>query len=67
MVSKSDQLLIVVSILEGEQPEAGFCNCCWPSFNRAACDRGLVNLKNFVIFAFALPQVSFTAVSLLGL
>lgn len=62
MVSKSDQLLIVVSILEGERPEACFCNCCLPSFRRLVWDRGLVNLKNPVICVFMVPTDLFKVV-----
>lgn len=67
MVSKSDQLLIVVSILEGERPPVFFffflffslslffCNCCFPDLSRVVYDRGFVNLTNPVISAFVVP------------
>ncbi|KAF3821484.1 hypothetical protein GH733_009526 [Mirounga leonina] len=55
MVSKSDQLLIVVSILEGERPGACFCNCCLPSCTQWRATEAWLVWRTFVISAFALP------------
>lgn len=54
MVPKSDQLLIVVSILEGER---GSLQLLLPEpLSRVMCDRSFVNLTNPVISAFVVPE-----------
>ena len=56
MVSKSDPLLIVVSIVEGKRPRTDLCNCCFLNFNGVMWERGWVSPKNLVIFAFTVPK-----------
>ncbi|XP_023385373.1 centrosomal protein of 120 kDa [Pteropus vampyrus] len=46
MVSKSDQLLIVVSILEGERPKTWFCSYCFVNFNSGVRARFFVAPEN---------------------
>lgn len=61
MVSKSDQLLIVVSILEGERPRTCFCSCCFLYFE-SGVGASLCELKILVIFAFVVPTDLFKVV-----
>lgn len=51
MVSKSDQLLIVVSILEGERPRTSCCTCCFLSVHRGCADP-----EDLVIPASVVPK-----------